>query len=42
MVLLILQEAISGLFKEQYGCTPAAYRRNPIPIRLQIAKRFGY
>ena len=32
------QEALSRQFKEQYGCTPAAYRRNPVPIRLQIQK----
>ncbi|MBO4323794.1 MAG: helix-turn-helix transcriptional regulator [Lachnospiraceae bacterium] len=32
------QEALSRLFKEQYGCTPAAYRRTPVPIRLQIPK----
>lgn len=32
------QEALSRLFKEQYGCTPAAYRRNPVPIRIQIPK----
>ncbi|MBR6999786.1 MAG: helix-turn-helix domain-containing protein [Lachnospiraceae bacterium] len=32
------QEALSRLFKEQYGCTPAAYRRNPVPIRLRIPK----
>ncbi len=32
------QEAFSRLFKEQYGCTPAAYRKNPIPIRLRIPK----
>ncbi|MBO4281073.1 MAG: helix-turn-helix domain-containing protein, partial [Lachnospiraceae bacterium] len=32
------QEALSRQFKEQYGCTPAAYRRNPVPIRLRIPK----
>ena len=32
------QEALSRQFREQYGCTPAAYRRNPVPIRLQIQK----
>ncbi len=28
------QEALTRLFKEQFGCTPAAYRRRPIPIPL--------
>ena len=28
------QEAMSRVFKEQFGCTPAAYRRNPVPIPL--------
>ena len=32
------QEALSRVFKEQYGCTPAVYRRNPVPIRLQVHK----
>lgn len=32
------QEAMSRVFREQYGCTPAAYRKNPIPIPLQIYK----
>ena len=32
------QEALSRVFKEQYGCTPAVYRRNPVPIRLQFHK----
>lgn len=32
------QEAISRVFKEQYGCTPAAYRKCPVPIPLQIYK----
>ena len=32
------QEALSRVFKEQFGCTPAAYRKDPIPIPLQIHK----
>jgi len=28
------QEAMSRVFKEQFGCTPAAYRRKPVPIPL--------
>ena len=32
------QEALSRVFKQQFGCTPAAYRKNPIPIPLQIHK----
>ncbi len=32
------QEALSRPFREQYGCTPAAYRRKPVPVRLQIYK----
>ena len=32
------QEAMSRIFKEQFGCTPAAYRRNPVPIPLQTRK----
>lgn len=32
------QEALSRAFREQFGCTPAAYRRNPVPIKLQPAK----
>lgn len=32
------QEAMSRVFKEQFGCTPAAYRKFPIPIPLQIHK----
>ncbi|QUA53260.1 helix-turn-helix domain-containing protein [Aristaeella lactis] len=32
------QEALSRVFKEQYGCTPAVYRKNPVPIRLQVHK----
>ncbi|MCI8308608.1 MAG: helix-turn-helix domain-containing protein [Lachnospiraceae bacterium] len=32
------QEALSKSFKEQFGCTPAAYRKAPIPIPLRIHK----
>lgn len=32
------QEALSRSFKERFGCTPAAYRKAPIPIPLQIHK----
>ncbi len=32
------QEAMSRIFKKQFGCTPAAYRKSPIPIPLQIYK----
>ena len=33
------QEALSRAFKSQYGCTPAKYRQNPIPIPMTIHKR---
>lgn len=33
------QEALSRAFKDRYGCTPAAYRKNPIPIPMAIQKR---
>ena len=32
------QEALTRAFMVAYGCTPAAYRRNPIPIPLSIQK----
>ena len=32
------QEALSRLFREQFGYTPAAYRKKPVPIPLQIRK----
>lgn len=32
------QGALTRAFKEAYGCTPAAYRKNPIPIPLSIQK----
>ena len=32
------QEALTRSFKEQFGCTPAAYRRSPVPIPLQLHK----
>lgn len=33
------QEALSRAFKDRYGCTPAAYRKNPIPIPMAISKQ---
>lgn len=33
------QEALSRAFKDRYGCTPAAYRKNPIPIPMAIPKQ---
>ena len=32
------QEALTRAFADAYGCTPAAYRRNPGPIPLSIRK----
>lgn len=32
------QEALTRAFMDAYGCTPAAYRRNPGPIPLSIQK----
>lgn len=32
------QEALSRAFKERYGCTPAAYRKNPVPVPMMIHK----
>ena len=32
------QGALTRAFKDAYGCTPAAYRRNPIPIPMSIYK----
>lgn len=32
------QEAFTRAFREAYGCTPAAYRRNPRPIPLFMGK----
>lgn len=32
------QEVLTRLFKEQFGCTPAAYRKNPVPVPLQNFK----
>lgn len=32
------QEALTRAFVDAYGCTPAAYRRNPIPISLFPSK----
>lgn len=33
------QEALTRAFKERYGCTPAAYRKRPVPIPMAIQKR---
>ena len=32
------QEALSRQFRQQFGCTPAAYRKKPVPIPLRIHK----
>jgi AraC-like DNA-binding protein len=32
------QSALTRAFKDTYGCTPAAYRKNPIPIPISIKK----
>ncbi len=32
------QQALTRAFKDAYGCAPAAYRRNPIPIPLAMKK----
>lgn len=32
------QEALTRQFREQFGCTPAAYRKQPVPVPLQIHK----
>lgn len=32
------QEALTRAFQDTYGCTPAAYRKNPLPIPLSIHK----
>ena len=32
------QEALTRVFKEQYGCTPAAYRKNNKPVPMTIHK----
>ena len=32
------QEALTRAFRETFGCTPASYRRNPIPVPLPIYK----
>ncbi len=32
------QEALTRAFREAFGCTPAAYRRNPVPLPLAIRK----
>lgn len=32
------QEALTRAFREAFGCTPTAYRRNPVPLPLPIRK----
>jgi AraC-like DNA-binding protein len=32
------QTALTRAFKNAYGCTPAAYRKNPVPIPLSMKK----
>ena len=32
------QSVLTRAFKDAYGCTPAAYRKNPVPIPLSITK----
>ncbi|OGO89403.1 MAG: hypothetical protein A2Y15_05435 [Clostridiales bacterium GWF2_36_10] len=32
------QTALTRAFKDTYGCTPAAYRKNPVPIPLSMRK----
>jgi len=32
------QSALTRAFKEAYGCTPAAFRRNPVPIPIGMNK----
>lgn len=32
------QSALTRAFRDAYGCTPAAYRKNPVPIPLSIRK----
>lgn len=32
------QEALSRAFRQHYGCTPAAYRRHPVPLRMTAVK----
>lgn len=32
------QEALTRAFKNAFGCTPAAYRKNPVPIALSSLK----
>lgn len=36
------QEAMSRVFKETFGCTPAAYRKDPVPLPFSIAKRVQF
>jgi AraC-like DNA-binding protein len=32
------QNSLTRAFKDAYGCTPAAYRKNPVPIPLSMSK----
>jgi len=32
------QSALTRAFRDVYGCTPAAYRKNPVPIPLSMSK----
>ena len=32
------QEALTRAFRSLFGCTPASYRRNPVPVPLSIYK----
>ena len=32
------QEALTRAFRSLFGCTPAAYRRNPVPVPFPIYK----
>lgn len=32
------QEALTRAFRKLFGCTPAAYRRNPVPVTLPVHK----
>lgn len=32
------QQALTRAFRDAYGCTPAVYRKNPVPIPLFMRK----
>ncbi|MCL2518720.1 MAG: AraC family transcriptional regulator [Oscillospiraceae bacterium] len=32
------QNSLTRAFKDAYGCTPAAYRKNPVPIPISMSK----